>query len=218
VSADVNPATTANDTNHRAIHFCMTSSVALQITASPMARPNASQPSATAELVLRASVARVTGWCHNRHFFIGDLTMANEHRSAVASSTSRPANKLLSLLESKAFDRVAPKLKPVSLASRQVLYRPNESIHAIYFPESAVIVQLSVMINGDTIETATVGREGASWISASIGAPSMPCETLVAIGGHAHTLDIDDLDREMQENEHFRICSHSIPMHSSFTA
>jgi hypothetical protein len=63
---------------------------------------------------------------------------------------------------------------------------------------------MTVMRNGDTLETGTVGLEGASWISASIGAPSMPCETIVAIGGDAHALDIDDLDREMQENENFR--------------
>jgi Crp-like helix-turn-helix protein len=75
-----------------------------------------------------------------------------------------------------------------------------------------------VMRNGDTLETGTVGLEGASWISASIGAPSMPCETIVAIGGEAHTLDIDDLDREMQENEPFRDLltqySHALLIHS----
>jgi hypothetical protein len=32
----------------------------------------------------------------------------------------------------------------------------------------------------------------------------MPCETIVAIGGDAHALGIDDLDHEMQENENFR--------------
>jgi hypothetical protein len=31
---------------------------------------------------------------------------------------------------------------------------------------------MTVMSNGDTIEASTVGREGASWISASVGAPS----------------------------------------------
>jgi hypothetical protein len=136
----------------------------------------------------------------------------------MASTTTRPANKLLRLLEAKAFARLAPKLKPSLLEARQVLYRPNEAIHTIYFPENAVICQMSVMPNGDTMETATVGAEGASWISASIGAPSMPCETVVAIGGNAHALDIQDLDREMQENEHFRDVltqySHALLIHS----
>jgi CRP-like cAMP-binding protein len=88
----------------------------------------------------------------------------------------------------------------------------------VYFPENAVICQMTVMENGDTLETATVGLEGASWISASIGAPSMPCETVVAIGGDSHVLEIDDLDLEMQENEHFRDLltqySHALLIHS----
>jgi hypothetical protein len=118
--------------------------------------------------------------------------------------TDRPLNKLLRLLTPAAYERLAPKLKPATLHGKQVLYKPNQPIHTIYFPENAVICQMTVMRNGDTLETGTVGLEGASWISASIGAPSMPCETIVAIGGDAHALDIDDLDHEMRENENFR--------------
>lgn len=104
------------------------------------------------------------------------------------------------------------------MRAREILYHPNQRIHTVYFPENAVICQVTVMDNGDTLETATVGSEGASWISASIGAPSMPCETVVAIGGNAHALDIDDLDREMKENAHFRDVltqySHALLIHS----
>ena len=136
----------------------------------------------------------------------------------MASDDTRPANKLLRLLKRQAFMRIAPKLKPTRLRARQVLYRPNEAIDAVYFPENAVICQMTVMHNGDTLETGTVGLEGASWISASIGAPSMPCETVVAIGGDANALDIHDLDLEMQENEHFRDVltqySHALLIHS----
>jgi CRP-like cAMP-binding protein len=132
--------------------------------------------------------------------------------------SSRPVNKLLRLLEPGAYKRLAPKLKVTTLRARQVLYRPNEPIHTIYFPDNAVICQMTVMPDGDTLETGTVGLEGASWISASIGAPSMPCETIVAIGGVARALDIDDLDLEMRENEPFRDVltqySHALLIHS----
>ena len=132
--------------------------------------------------------------------------------------TARPANKLLRLLKPAAYERIASKLKPTILHAKQILYKPNQAIHTVYFPENAVICQMTVMGNGDTLETATVGMEGASWISASIGAPSMPCETVVAIGGDALALDIGDLDREMKENEHFRDLltqySHALLIHS----
>ena len=88
----------------------------------------------------------------------------------MASRMERPANKLLRLLKADAFDRIAPKLKPTTLHAKDILYKPNQPIHTVYFPENAVICQMTVMNNGDTLETATVGLEGASWISASIGA------------------------------------------------
>jgi CRP-like cAMP-binding protein len=116
----------------------------------------------------------------------------------------RSANQLLNSLEPAAFDRVAKKLTRMTLRSKDVVYKPNEPIDHVLFPENTVLCLLALMSNGDTIEAATVGREGASWISASVGAPSMPCETIVVIEGTALKLAIGDLDRELKENGHFR--------------
>jgi CRP-like cAMP-binding protein len=113
-------------------------------------------------------------------------------------------NQLLNSLEPAAFERVAKKLRRVKLRSKEVVYKPNEPIDHVLFPENTVLCLMTVMSNGDTIEAATVGREGASWISASVGAPSMPCETIVVIEGTALRLPIADLDRELKENGHFR--------------
>jgi CRP-like cAMP-binding protein len=114
------------------------------------------------------------------------------------------ANQLLNSLEPAAFERVAQKLTRVTLRPKQVVYKPNEPIDHVLFPENAVLCLMTVMSNGDTIEASTVGREGASWISASVGAPSMPCETIVVIEGTALRLPIDDLERELKDNDHFR--------------
>jgi CRP-like cAMP-binding protein len=134
------------------------------------------------------------------------------------ATSERPANRLLRALNSQAYRRLAPKLKPRTLQARQVLYKPNQAIHEVYFPENAVICQMTVMRNGDTIETATVGLEGASWISAHVGAPSMPCETIVAISGKAQALRIEDLTDELSENSHFSAVltkySHALLIHS----
>ena len=116
----------------------------------------------------------------------------------------RSANHLLNALELPAFERVARKLTRVKLRPREVVYKPNESIDFVLFPENTVLCLLALMSNGDTIEAATVGREGASWISASVGAPSMPCETIAVMEGTALKLAIGDLDRELKENGHFR--------------
>src|ERR1700730_16665658 len=114
------------------------------------------------------------------------------------------ANQLLNSLAPAAFERVTKKLTRVKLRQKEVVYKPDQPIDHVLFPENSVICLMTLMSNGDTIEAATVGREGASWISASVGAPSMPCETIVVIEGTALKLAIGDLDRELKENGHFR--------------
>jgi CRP-like cAMP-binding protein len=116
----------------------------------------------------------------------------------------KSVNRLLNSLELGAFERVEKKLTRVKLRPKEVVYKPNKPIDHVLFPENAVVCLMTLMSNGDTIESATVGREGASWISASVGARSMPCETIVVIEGTALRLPIADLDRELKENGHFR--------------
>jgi CRP-like cAMP-binding protein len=114
------------------------------------------------------------------------------------------ANQLLNSLEPAAFERLAKNLTRVRLRQKDVVYKPNQPIDHVFFPENTVLCLMTVMSDGDTIEAATVGREGASWISARVGAPSMPCETIVAIDGEALRLAIADLDRAIKHNGHFR--------------
>jgi CRP-like cAMP-binding protein len=113
-------------------------------------------------------------------------------------------NQLLNSLEPAAFERVAKKLTRVKLRPKEVVYKPNEPIDHVIFPENAVVCLMTIMSNGETIEASTVGREGASWISASVGALSMPCETIVVIEGTALRLPIADLERELKGDGHFR--------------
>jgi CRP-like cAMP-binding protein len=117
---------------------------------------------------------------------------------------TKTANQLLSALQPADFSQVARKLTRVKLRAKQIVYKPNAPLDYIYFPENTVLCLLTLMSNGDCIESATVGREGASWISASVGARSMPCETIAVHEGTALKLAVDDLDRELRENRPFR--------------
>jgi CRP-like cAMP-binding protein len=117
---------------------------------------------------------------------------------------TKTANQLLSALEPSDFLQVSSRLTRVKLRPKQVVYRPNAPLDYIYFPENTVLCLLTLMSNGDSIAAATVGREGASWISASVGARSMPCETIAVHEGTALKLAVEDLDRELKENRPFR--------------
>ncbi|HEY3042479.1 MAG TPA: Crp/Fnr family transcriptional regulator [Vicinamibacterales bacterium] len=117
---------------------------------------------------------------------------------------TKTANHLLSALQPFEFSQVAKKLTRIKLRAKQIVYKPNAPLDYIYFPEDTVLCLLTLMSNGDCIESATVGREGASWISASVGARSMPCETIAVHEGTALRLAVEDLDQELKENRPFR--------------
>ena len=129
----------------------------------------------------------------------------------MASSPSRPkparsrslSNSLLAVLDRSARPHLFSQLESVELNARQVLYKPGQHIREIYFPETCVVAMMTVMKNGDTIEAATVGCEGASWISASLKSQRMPCETIVAIAGRASKVPSQAVEREIQENGQF---------------
>jgi CRP-like cAMP-binding protein len=130
----------------------------------------------------------------------------------------RTTNKLLSALDRYTFQRLLPYLEPVTLKRKQVLYEPGDHIRNVYFPETAVIVLVTIMANGETIESATVGREGVTWISAIFGAPTMPCQTVVAIEGDALKMEVERLEPEVGQNQQLRDLlghySHALLIHS----
>jgi Crp-like helix-turn-helix protein len=114
--------------------------------------------------------------------------------------SSHGENQLLQHLDGEVMNRLHSKLITVPLETQQVLYHAEQPISDIYFPDTAVLCMLTIMIDGHSVESATVGNEGASWVSASLGAPTMPCQTMVAVGGIARRIDAKDVEREIRRN------------------
>ena len=121
-------------------------------------------------------------------------------QSSITAAAGPPVNHLLAALDKEALLRITPHLQSVLLQAKQILYRAEAHMHHIFLPETAVLCMLTQMEDGRSVESATVGREGASWVSASVSAPSMPCQTMVAIGGRAQRLGIRYLEEESQRN------------------
>jgi CRP-like cAMP-binding protein len=109
-------------------------------------------------------------------------------------------NHLLRHLDSEGVKRLESRLMPAELHSQEILYHPGQRITDIYFPETAVLCMMTIMEDGRSVESATVGSEGASWVSASLGSPSMPCQTMVSVGGSARKISADDVELEIRRN------------------
>jgi hypothetical protein len=134
------------------------------------------------------------------------------------SGEHRPGNTLLRALDEITYRRVAARLRGVPLSARRVLHRANEPIEHVYFPETAVICVMSVMRDGGSMESATVGFEGVSWVSPPRRSAVSSCDMIVAVGGHATALPVADFERELADNERFATllsrCSHALLLQS----
>jgi CRP-like cAMP-binding protein len=94
-------------------------------------------------------------------------------------------NRLLTAVDKKTQQDLAPYLEPVSLALRQKLYEPNQPINSVYFPVNGVVSLLAHMEEGMLIEVATIGNEGIVGLPVFLGAELTPGISFSQIPGEA---------------------------------
>jgi CRP-like cAMP-binding protein len=105
-------------------------------------------------------------------------------------------NKLLTALPGADFARLLPHLEPVSLACGEDLYGFGESIHFVYFPETAVLSQIHLLADGSTVEAALIGKEGMVGLSAIFNTPRPTHWTQVTLAGSALRVKADVIKQD----------------------
>jgi CRP-like cAMP-binding protein len=98
-------------------------------------------------------------------------------------------NLLLSLLPEDAYASLAPHFEPVTVSLRQVAWRPEARIHAVYFPRSAVFSLLTPLQRHSPVESATVGYEGMIGVPVMLGVGTSHSLAVVQINGEAARVD-----------------------------
>jgi CRP-like cAMP-binding protein len=99
-------------------------------------------------------------------------------------------NRLLAALQPADFSLLAPNLKDVSMVLGDVLQEAGEATKYVYFPQVGMISLLAVMQNGSAVETATVGREGATGAMSGLGSRIAPHRSVVQIEGSASRIAV----------------------------
>src|SRR5664279_4746539 len=77
-------------------------------------------------------------------------------------------NQLLGALEPASRERIDPHLERVTFKLGEVVCEAGGILQHINFPEGSVLSLLTVLENGDAIETANIGREGAFGLFAAM--------------------------------------------------
>lgn len=83
------------------------------------------------------------------------------------------------------------------------LYEPSQRITDVYFPATAVLSNIIVMLNGALVEVGTVGWEGMSAVQLVLGADRLPWETLCQIKGVAWSMPVESFLTRYHDNGEF---------------
>jgi len=102
-------------------------------------------------------------------------------------------NRLLSAFGDDALAALSPNISEVSLTVGRVIAEPGEPVVNVYFPSSGVVSIVTLLENGDRVESLTVGREGAVGLLAAFGYPRFTSRGLVQIGGAGLRIDARSL-------------------------
>jgi CRP-like cAMP-binding protein len=101
----------------------------------------------------------------------------------------RPPNRLLAAVGEADFALVEPWLRRFSGEAGRVLFEPGDDVETTYFPLSHAMVSLRIVTpQGDEVEAATIGREGAVGGIVSAGAKPAFGRMLVQLPGDFVTL------------------------------
>jgi CRP-like cAMP-binding protein len=111
----------------------------------------------------------------------------------------RPKNRLLAALPADDFLRLAPYLKTIPTHVKQVLQKNGTPVKTVYFLNGGVASITTMLLDGTTVEAATVGDEGMLGIETFLGADAIaPGETLIQVPDtDAESMSVEDFRREV---------------------
>jgi len=105
------------------------------------------------------------------------------------------ANRLLAALRADDVGVIKPYLKPVSLAQGAVLFDVGDDVHTTFLPCFSTMASLQVVSrDGQEIEVASVGREGALGGIVSAGFKPAYGRAVVRVAGDAFTISTARLE------------------------
>lgn len=116
------------------------------------------------------------------------------------------SNLLLNALSPKYRGFLMSRMRPVTLAAREVLYEPDECPKFAHFMTSGIASIVGVMSSGASAEVGIWGKEGLVECFHLLGSARIPTRCFIQIEGSALRMPFRDVQKEFQENSEFHEC------------
>ena len=118
--------------------------------------------------------------------------------NAPALDVDARANHLLRALPDEEFEAIAPLLEPVRLPRSAELEAANETIEFVYFPTTGVASIIAVEEDGESVDTAMIGREGMTGLPVFLDTGQSPARTIVQVPMEGVRMRSEELRRQLR--------------------
>lgn len=112
-------------------------------------------------------------------------------------------NYILNSLPDADYKRLLPDLEQVELTHAKNIFRPDEPIEFVYFPNTAMISVVTNTSDGQSIEAGVIGWEGMAGVEVLMGVDSTSNESMVQIPNGALRINTDAIRKEFDRGEAF---------------
>lgn len=107
-------------------------------------------------------------------------------------------NDILSALLNSEYKHLSPKLEQVDLKIGEIIYKADQRIDYVYFPETAVVAMIDTVEDGGTVEVGIIGHEGMVGINIFLGCLVTPDKAIVQISGSAMRMKTNALRKALR--------------------
>ncbi|GEC58344.1 CRP-like cAMP-binding protein [Bradyrhizobium japonicum] len=120
------------------------------------------------------------------------------------SAVSRPPNRLLQALPSTEYAQLHPLLETIDLTRETALADAGAPVQRVYFPHSGVVSMMINLSDGQSVEIATIGRDGVVGASAALHERPLLADAIVVVPGSASMVRAEDFREAADRSADFR--------------
>lgn len=117
----------------------------------------------------------------------------------------QPPNRLLAKANRDDARGLALHLEDVTLGHKEVLYEPDQPIDHVYFPSGSVVSLVTVMRDGQGVETGVIGYEGMVGTPIVMGVGSMHNRAICQVPGPAKCMPAAALMEQIEQTPRLRL-------------
>ncbi|MGI8493727.1 MAG: Crp/Fnr family transcriptional regulator [Pyrinomonadaceae bacterium] len=128
--------------------------------------------------------------------------MSNNSRIA-KNITRSTRNLILNSLPDENFARLLPDLEQVHLTLGQVIFRAEEPIEYVYFPNNSMISVIANTVNGQSAEVGVIGYEGIIGIDVLMGSNMTLNDNIIQLANSALRIKTAAVQKEFKRADAF---------------